>query len=661
MDLINLLHEEEKNKNYRKFCDIAEDILASEKLVGPSILFRHIQERKNFYQKKFLNQLSNPIEVCRIIEKLDKDSLFVLNKCCPNLSDISYSQICEDRGISSCQLADSQNNISDILITKKKELKISWNAGYRASKTNIFYFQVLLESEFRMSRLRQKVSSQICEDWRVDLLELDNEFMPIFIVHFNPFLDSIDCVNLIPFPSALRGSYHYAELVNHCSESSGISAIDEFIKYFTNTSEEEKIEQISLNPGNYDVGLVYSNEDFRRWINLVHNISIVKRGLSSSKNILHLPPNSYPTISSIVNGFARASESISLDASNILIVDDSDYTPLYRLSAKLPVSGNQKKVADELTLPSITNQGTPINTESLLSILKSNNSYLTLHPYLNPRSNFPEKSLSNKINNPGIFVVIKVSEVADLSEEAFLSLVHQNDINISHIILHTCNACDQNKLKEKISSMSLKWKWPIKILINADILDLRRLMEKISKVLFINQYIILRDPNTLSVLADTLTKYQSFSSGCMLNHMHSSKKQQLISNNTAGLHLSFNSYSDTGRISLQAKNIVSTIPPSDICVLSNHHDLSLYNCKLLLSTKLDQSHLNNLDLYLAQSSCEASLKGLHNVCTTKVSANYFKSPTVNTTLTLDSKTSKHIVDNLSSLTNQITLLHNLLP
>ena len=72
MDLINLLHEEEKNKNYKKFCDIAEDILASEKLVGPSILFRHIQERKNFYQKKFLNQFSNPIEACRIIEKLDK-------------------------------------------------------------------------------------------------------------------------------------------------------------------------------------------------------------------------------------------------------------------------------------------------------------------------------------------------------------------------------------------------------------------------------------------------------------------------------------------------------------------------------------------------------------------------------------------------------------
>ena len=209
-------------------------------------------------------------------------------------------------------------------------------------------------------------------------------------------------------------------------------------------------------------------------------------------------------------------------------------------------------------------------------------------------------------------------------------------------------------------SIASKWKWEIQISINCDVDYLCLLMEKIPTTLFINQYIILRDPSTLSILADNLTKYQSFSSGCMLNHVHSVKKKQLISNNSAGLYLSMNSYSDTGRISLQAKNIVSTIPPCEIYVLSNHYDLSLYKSETFLLKKFNQFYLNNLDLYLARLSCEASLKGLHNICTTKVSASYLKSPTFNMTLTIDTKTSKNIVDNLSYLMGQITSLSNLL-
>ena len=101
-----------------------------------------------------------------------------------------------------------------------------------------------------------------------------------------------------------------------------------------------------------------------------------------------LPPNSYPTISLILNGFTRSCESTSLETSNILITDDSDYTPIYRLSAKLPLGDRKKNVGQEVILPSIVNHGLTTNTETILSILQSNNCHLALHPILNPSSNF---------------------------------------------------------------------------------------------------------------------------------------------------------------------------------------------------------------------------------------------------------------------------------
>ena len=125
-------------------------------------------------------------------------------------------------------------------------------------------------------------------------------------------------------------------------------------------------------------------------------------------------------------------------------------------------------------------------------------------------------------------------------------------------------------------------------------------------------------------------------------------------NNTAGLYLSLDSYCDTGRATLDAKNIIKSLPPTDICVLSNHYDLCLFNSKLLLSYEFNHKHLDHLELFLAQISCQALLNGERNVCTTKVCANYLRSPTLNMSLTVDSQTSRFIVDNLSSLISRVT-------
>ena len=112
---------------------------------------------------------------------------------------------------------------------------------------------------------------------------------------------------------------------------------------------------------------------------------------------------------------------------------------------------------------------------------------------------------------------------------------------------------------------------------------------------------------------------------------------------------------------MEAKNIMKTLPPSEIYVASNHFDLGLYSSQLLLSDQFDQNDVNNLEIFLIKASCEALLNGSYNVCSTKVSANYLKSPTLNMSLMLDAKTSQNIINNLPRLLNDITSCSNLLP
>ena len=71
--------------------------------------------------------------------------------------------------------------ILDALITKNKELRIFWDSDYKTVDQDVYYFQVLLEAEFRINPLRCKESQQDSAVSNDFLIELDNEFMPIFI------------------------------------------------------------------------------------------------------------------------------------------------------------------------------------------------------------------------------------------------------------------------------------------------------------------------------------------------------------------------------------------------------------------------------------------------------------------------------------------------
>ncbi|MCB4412048.1 hypothetical protein [Synechococcus sp. MU1611] len=663
MSLIQQLHQEEKDKNYQKFCEIADEILCGDEFIGSPVLMRQIQARRDFYLDQLFNQRSRSIKTCHIVEKIDSDSREVLKKCCPGFKSLIDLQGNENNLASTHQSASTyiQYKLIDAIITKRKELRLSWDNDYKKDGQDIYCFQVLLETGFRVTPLRRKTSQKFTEGYMDYLLELDNEFMPILIVCFDEVASIVDSVKCIPFPSALRGAYHYSELVDCCNVFSGISAIDEFTKNFIEAGEVQEIQEILISPENYDMGLVYSNEDFRRWINIVHGINIVQKISDDDKNVLFLPENSYPTISLIVNGFTTSLTNESCDSANILIVDDSDYEPLYKLSAKTPKNANDQEYVHKIVLPFIHNQTKKFQTDTVLALLQSaNHAHLALHPPRSPISNFENDNPPTELENPEILVIVNVTEASSVTEEFLLSLVFQQNIHISRFIF-LVNPDDEEKLKVIYKTLAAKWNWKIKYSFNGDVDYLQLVIRKTPNILFVNQYIILQDPNTLRILADDLKKYHSFSTGCLLSHLQSAQKHQLYFNNSAGLYLSLSSYSETGRIVLQARNIIKTLPPTEICVLSNHFDLGLYDSKLLLSNKLEHHHLTNIEQFLVQASCEAPLKGFHNVCTTKVCANYLRSPTLNMSLTLDAETSLNVITNLAPLLNKVTSFSNLLP
>ena len=661
MSLLQKLQQEEKNKNQERFCEIADELLSSENSLYSPVLKRQIQARRNFYKRKLFDEVLKTIQPGDLIEKIDSDVLGVLKRCCPGLNDLIGLSEDDDQSILLEQVSENRDKPLDAFITKSKELKIFWGDEYKQLNAQTYYFQALLDAEFKIIPLRCVSSREEADEGRDDLVELDNEFMPLFIVRFSKVARVIDCVTCIPFPSALRGACHYVELVNFCSECSGMAAVDEFTKNFINSQDDHNIKQILIAPEHNDIGLVYSNEDFRRWLNVVHGIKITNETSFDHHNVLVLPENSYPTISVIINGFSSSSTHGSLKSANILIVDDADFEPLYQLSAKYPLQAAEEPSGQDIVFPLIRNQSTTFHTESVLSVLQStNDSHLALHPPRNPISNFHEHDDATGLESAEILVIVQVTQASDLTEEFLLALAQQKNVDICRFIFLVTHK-QEDQLKAKYKTIAAKWNWKVKASYNCDVDYLQKVMKKTPNVLVINQYIILQDPNTLCILADNLKRYQAFSSGCMLSHLQSAQRQQLFFNTSAGLYLSLNSYSETGRITLEARNIMKTLPPSEISVISNHFDLGLYSSKMLLSGQFDQNDFSNLEIFLIKASCEAVLNGTHNVCSTKVSANYLRSPTLNMSLTVDAKTSQDIINNLPDLLHKVTAVSTLLP
>ena len=85
MSLLLKLQQEETNKNYKKYCEIADEFLCSDEPLIPLILKRHIQARRNFYMR---NLLLKTFQISDIIKKIDSDVIQVLKRCCPGFTDV---------------------------------------------------------------------------------------------------------------------------------------------------------------------------------------------------------------------------------------------------------------------------------------------------------------------------------------------------------------------------------------------------------------------------------------------------------------------------------------------------------------------------------------------------------------------------------------------
>jgi len=49
MSLFQQLHQEEKNKNYKKYCEIADKILSNDEFYASPVLKKQIRLRRDFY------------------------------------------------------------------------------------------------------------------------------------------------------------------------------------------------------------------------------------------------------------------------------------------------------------------------------------------------------------------------------------------------------------------------------------------------------------------------------------------------------------------------------------------------------------------------------------------------------------------------------------
>ena len=140
MSLLLKLQQEETNKNYKKYCEIADEFLCNDEPLIPLILKRHIQARRNFYMR---NLLLKTFQISDIIKKIDSDVIQVLKRCCPGLTDVIRLPDNYDKSTVLDQLSQNIDKPLDAVITKRKELKIFWSDERKDLDTHIYYFQAL--------------------------------------------------------------------------------------------------------------------------------------------------------------------------------------------------------------------------------------------------------------------------------------------------------------------------------------------------------------------------------------------------------------------------------------------------------------------------------------------------------------------------------------
>ena len=665
MTLLNSLFEAEKQKNYCMYIEIADKILNLPDDYSPALL-SITRRRRNYYLQKEQSRACRSLSFQRIIDNIDSIGKKILIKTCPGIEKQFIFPV--DKHSDSLS-STSTNNLSDAIIdasiTKSKHLSITWPASYN-EKQRVSFFQVQLNNKFDTVILKDH---SLKEDKlkKSRLVQLDNEFMPILVVYTDNISSNVVHVKCIPFPSALRGGYHYAELVSTYGELSGIDAINAFTNYINKQSFKNKIQYIYMQSQSSNVGIGYCNEQFREWLTTVHNIILIDKNQSNINDaVLCLPQKTYPTISNIINGVESSVTLNNASIANILIVDESNYTPLFNLSAAFAPSKTEAFANELFAYPvfldsSISSSKDRIPSHIPSCILQSNNhSSSALHPSHQPlRFSSSNYSTQDSIDK-NISIVVKACSKTLITEEFLLAIANQKYINISTLVFIVDDS-SASGTRSLFNDISNKWNIELEAQYVSSLNQIMPLVKNSYGILFLDVHILIHNPYTLITLYDNLFSHSAFSSGCMLNHLQLVKQKAIYNNTTTGMQLSLNQFAQTGRIFIESKNVATSLIPTDINVISNNFDLCMYNAEALFLHLQEYTHLHDFATPLTLMSCKQSLLGNYNICTTKLSASYIKSPTPNSCIMADHDLSKQIFDKFHEVNATTTNIVKLLP
>ncbi len=656
MKLLQDLHKAEKSKDYNAYIKIANQLLSDYAGAYPPNIIETTKSRRDIYIKKLTKSCRKINILSEILQHASNADKRMLQKCCPLAKKYITTQETKDKVIFAPPRHDT--TITDALITKNKDLSISREVK-SSKKVVINYFQIQLSSTLTVSLLNIK-STKISQSGVNEVVSLDNEFMPIVLIEYELESSKIKQLRWIAFPSALRGGYHYAEVVDKYAESAPIEAYFKFTQEILEEKREVKIQSIVMQSDNYNVGIGYCNEQFRKWLTEVHEIEVIKASRTVPKfDTVYLPQKSYPTIACILNGTDNTNSESAVHSVDILIVNESDYTPMHKLSAAFAVDLSKQDIQqDTLSYPYVylkpkTTSSKKTRHKNPLCILQSNNrAPLALYPLHNPTRRDYNARSSNQFEPKDIAIVSKIENLNSMTEEYILSIAHQKNVQIKKIIF-IVDKDNEKEVQFRFQEFSERWLLPFQAEYVKNLKDALLFVDNSSCLLVMSPYINMQNPYTLQLLSENLRKYSSFSSSCILNHLQTAKRKEIYDNISAGMYLSINQYAQTRRIILEAKNLTSSLLPSDIKVLSNHFDFCLYDKNILVSEINNSSHTDDIRSLLLHACCQQAVRGKHNVCSTRICSSYIKSPTLNMSISLDRESSRYIVDNLNYI-NEIT-------
>ncbi|ABB33924.1 hypothetical protein [Synechococcus sp. CC9605] len=661
MQFLKELHELERDKRYKEYCSLAEKILKEEKNNISPTNSLHIRKRRDYYLAKLIQRENQNFEIKTILDSLSNENLEILKKCCPGFADEKDGK--ENK--KQIEKLITRNTLISTSITKNKNLKVKLEPAGKSLKTSGYYFyQALLTPDLKLKQLKSQSEGEF-QGLETVVVSLDNEFMPIFIIDANSDHNEINDLEIIYFPSLIPGGYHYSELVDAYNEFGIIESLNKYTNKLRDTPNKCKIDYLLMKTGHQDIGIGYANEDFRKWIKEVHGIKILKEyDPNCQGTTLAIPQKAYPTISTIVNGIVKVIDSdMDVDSVDILITNEYDSNPLYKLQASFPKRQTESLKETNDSYPYLISKKASENPqykdiEGPICICPGENKVpYSAHPVL-PYDILKEEDINPA--NKALIILVNTDKPENITEEMILSIHHQSQVRTKKIVFKS-NSNNINKLRKRMVKILKEWQIIIDFDIITDVKQLASIIDNKSHILFINENIVLQDSNVISILQSNLNKYNAFSSGCILSYLSSSKKGELYENISCGMYPTFNSFSQSGRLALVAKNLTSFLYSSEINVLSNHYDFCLYNSETILAEIRRNEVVSDLNQFLVQLSCKAVLAGKNNVCSTRLSVQYINYPTINSTITIDRSLTEDIISNFIRIEKQVTNIKELTP